>query len=431
MYKLYLKQALAMLKENKLLSLISILGTALAICMIMVMVITYQIRVDNYSPEDNRDRTLYVRWGGRITTAGEQHGNGYLSLQTIKECIQGMETPEAVAIVSPWRSQLASIPGGREKKECLMLFTDDVFWKIFNFQFVSGAPYTAGDVQSGLKKVVITESLARRLYGTSDAAGKTLMISYKPYTVSGVVRDVSTIARASYAEVWVSYSAEPFPGDSWAENITGWYQAIILSPSSSAASFHAIRQEMDRQLTRYNASLSNYRLNLYDQPDTHLDWEIKGLGAVGPDKTNTMLQYLLVIVILLLVPAINLSGMTLSQMRNRLSEIGIRKAFGATRNTLLVQILSESMLLTLLGGVAGLFLSYIAVWLMRTWLLGNSFASISSVFGGTPSLAVSELLSPVIFLYAFGFCLLLNLLSAGIPAYRMARKNVIEALNEY
>ena len=58
MYKIYLKQALAMLKENKLLALISILGTALAICLIMVMVITYQVRVENYSPEDNRDRTM-------------------------------------------------------------------------------------------------------------------------------------------------------------------------------------------------------------------------------------------------------------------------------------------------------------------------------------------------------------------------------------
>ena len=100
MYKLYFKQALAMLKENKLLSLISILGTALAICMIMVMVITYEVRVNNYSPEDNRDRTMYVRWGGR-DFKGANHGNGYLSLKTIRECIQTMETPEAVAIVSP------------------------------------------------------------------------------------------------------------------------------------------------------------------------------------------------------------------------------------------------------------------------------------------------------------------------------------------
>ena len=159
--------------------------------------------------------------------------------------------------------------------------------------------------------------------------------------------------------------------------------------------------------------------------------EIKGVGAVGPDKKNTILQYLLVIVILLLVPAINLSGMTLSRMRGRLSEIGVRKAFGATRSNLLVQILSENLFLTLLGGIVGLLFSYIAVYLMRTWLLSNSFGAISSVFGGTPLLSVSELLNPVIFLYAFVFCLILNLLSAGIPAYRMSRKHPVEVLNEY
>lgn len=431
MYRLYLKQALAMLKENKLLSLISILGTALAICMIMVMVITYQVKVKNYSPEDNRDRTMTIRWGGR-TFKGEDYGNGYLSLRTIKECILPLKAPEAVAFVSPCRNFVASLPGGKEKKDCLMLFTDDTFWKIFNFDFVSGSPYSKEEVAAGIKKVVITESIAKRMYGTTDATGKTIMISFKPYTVGGVVKDVSTLAKTAFAEVWIPYSsvaADLLKDDAWAENITGWFHAIILARSSS--DFDAIRKELDNRLAQYNSSLKDYRLTLYNQPDTQLEMEIKGVGAVGPDKKNTILQYLLVIVILLLVPAINLSGMTLSRMRGRLSEIGVRKAFGATRSNLLVQILSENLFLTLLGGIVGLLFSYIAVYLMRTWLLSNSFGAISSVFGGTPLLSVSELLNPVIFLYAFVFCLILNLLSAGIPAYRMSRKHPVEVLNEY
>ena len=409
MYKIYLKQALAMLKENKLLALISILGTALAICLIMVMVITYQVRVENYSPEDNRDRTMYVRWGGR-TYKGEQYGNGYLSLRTVKACFLPLKTPEAVSFISPCRSLLASLPGGKEKKDCLMMFTDDVFWKVFNFEFISGSPYTKEEVSSGIKKVVISESTARRLYGPADAAGKTIMIAYKPYTVGGVVKDISTIAKAAYAEAWIPYtaSAADLSDDSWAENITGWFQVIILA--RSASDFDTIRKEISNLQAQYNSSLKDYKLVLYDQPDTQLELEIK--------------------VILLLVPAINLSGMTLSRMRSRLPEIGIRKAFGATKGRLLVQILSENMFLTLLGGVVGLLFSYIAIFLLRTWLLSNSFGSISSVFGGTPMLSVSELLNPVIFLYAFLFCLILNLLSAGIPAYRMSRKEVVEALNE-
>lgn len=431
MYKVYLKQALAMLKENKLLSLISILGTALAICMIMVMVITYQLKVKNYSPEDNRDRTLYLRWGGR-TYNGNNYGNGYLSLRTIKECLLPLKTPEAVSFFSPCRNLLASLPGGKERKDCLVLFTDDQFWKVFNFDFVSGNPYNHAEVESGIRKAVITETMARRLYGTADAAGKTVMLGYKPYTVAGVVKDVSTIARTAYAEIWVPYSSvgdRMLADDTWAESITGWYHVAILA--HSPADFDAIRSETDNLLARFNSSLNEYKLSLYNQPDTQLEMVIKGVGAVGPDKTKTILQYLLVIAILLSVPAINLSGMTLSRMRSRLSEIGIRKTFGATNGKVLVQILSENMFLTLLGGVVGLVFSYIAIYLMRTWLLSESFGSVSSTFGGTPMLSVSELMSPVIFLYAFLFCLLLNLLSAGVPAYRMSRKNVIEALNEY
>lgn len=431
MLKQYFKQAFSMLRDNKLLSLISILGTAMAICMIMVIVITYQLRVKNYSPEDNRDRTLYVRWGGRSFST-ENHGNGYLSLRTIKECLLPMKTPEAVSFFSPIRNQLASLPGGKEKKDCLMLFTDDVFWEVFNFDFISGSPYTKAEVASGIKKAVITATMARHLYGTTDAAGQTIMISYKPYTVCGVVKDVSTIARTAYAEVWLPYSSVPtdmLADDAWAESITGWFHAVILA--RSPADFDAIGQEMNNLLARYNSSLKEYKLSLYDQPDTQLELQIKGLGAVGPDKEKTILQYLLVIAILLLVPAINLSGTTLSQMRNRLSEIGVRKAFGATKGRLLVQILSENMFLTLLGGALGLVFSYIAIYLMRTWLLSNSFGSVASVFGGTPQLSVGELFNPVIFLYAFLFCLLLNLLSAGIPAYRMSQKDVVEALNEY
>lgn len=427
MYKQYIKQALAMLRENKLLSLISILGTALAICMIMVMVITYQLRVKNYSPEDNRDRTMYVRWGGR-TLNGNGYGNGYLSLHTIKECFLPLKTPEAVSFFSPCRNLLASLPGGKEKKDCLMLFTDDMFWKVFNFDFINGKPYTHEKVASGIRKAVITETMARRLYGTTEAAGKTVMISYKPYTVSGVVKDVSTIAQTAYAEVWVPYSSigNMLADDAWAENITGWYHVVILA--RSAADFDAIRGEVDNRLAHFNSSLKEYKLSLYDQPDTQLELMIKGAGALGPDKAKTIVQYLLVILILLLVPAINLSGMTLSQMRNRLSEIGIRKAFGATKSKLLVQILAENMFLTLLGGVVGLVFSYVAIYMMRTWLLSSSFGSVFSVFGGTPQLSVAELMNPAIFLYAFLFCLILNLLSAGIPAWRMSRKNVIEAL---
>lgn len=87
---LYWKQAACTLKENKLLSFISIAGTGLAIGMIMVIVLTYQMRVKNYAPENNRDRTLYVCWGGRLCN-GQEYGSAFLSLRTLKECSDRMD----------------------------------------------------------------------------------------------------------------------------------------------------------------------------------------------------------------------------------------------------------------------------------------------------------------------------------------------------
>ena len=78
-----------------------------------------------------------------------------------------------------------------------------------------------------------------------------------------------------------------------------------------------------------------------------------------------MLRYGIVIAILLLVPAVNLSGMTLSRMRRRMAEIGVRKAFGATGGELIRQVFFENFVLTLLAGVVGLALSYAATFLLE------------------------------------------------------------------
>ena len=65
MIKQYIKQALSMLRENPLISVISILGTALSIAMIMIVILVFQVQLTNFVPEVNRDRMLYVEQGGK------------------------------------------------------------------------------------------------------------------------------------------------------------------------------------------------------------------------------------------------------------------------------------------------------------------------------------------------------------------------------
>ena len=150
-------------------------------------------------------------------------------------------------------------------------------------------------------------------------------------------------------------------------------------------------------------------------------------NGIPPAVKQAVRQYVITLIILLIVPAVNLSGLTLSRMRKRLSEIGVRKAFGAPRRELMMQVLSENMLYSLLGGVLGLVLSYAATF------LGSMLFSIDFMDNGVTDLramCMDLLFDPAVFLLAFFACFTLNLLSAAIPAWRVTRTNIVDAINE-
>lgn len=73
-------------------------------------------------------------------------------------------------------------------------YTDERFWKIFDYTFLNGAPFTYEDNESGIRKAVISEKLARRLFGKTEVKGQRLFINRTEYTVCGVVKDVPRTA---------------------------------------------------------------------------------------------------------------------------------------------------------------------------------------------------------------------------------------------
>lgn len=424
MYKQYIKQALRQLKENKLLSFISIIGTAMAIAMIMVMVITQRIEQEDYAPEVNRHRTLYVKWMSTYWDNDPSNSsNGPMSIRTAKECFKALTTPEAVCIYSPpYNGFLASATEG-ELMKVDVLQTDEAFWQIFEFPFLDGKPYDLADCESGIKKAVIAESVARKLYGTEDAVGRVISLNHSDYTVTAVVKDVSQLATTAYAQVWIPYTTTNITDVVWSTTM-GMMRVLILARSTD--DFPAIREETERLRLKYNDGLTGQAMQYRDQPDTQFVYVNRKWANVGPDTNKIIIEYIIVIALLLLVPAINLSGMTLSRMRKRFPELGVRRSFGASRGELLKQILLESMILTLIGGFVGLLLSYLSVFALNDLLFANSS---NSYLEGTNTVSTAMLIDPMIFVGALAFCLILNILSSGVPAWRASRLNIVTALN--
>ncbi len=422
----YFKQAIRTIKDNPYSAFISIIGVALSIGLIISLLVAIRAKVMDLDPENNRSRSLYVKWVGVKEKETKDHVvNGFMSLKTIRECFQSLKTPEAVTVSSFIHSHLATLPGGGNQKRCYVLYTDDIFWKVFDFKFTDGKGYNKQEFESGIKKIVISKQLARTIFGTAEnIIGKQMQLNYITYTVSGIVEDLSPITVATYAHAWIPYTSVQQSQSSDSEGITGMYKCQIIANSPN--DFEAIRKEVKQQVDHYNTTLVNYKVEFYGQPDIRYV-EDHRFGAGYPDMKRSYLSDIGMILILLLVPAINLSGLTLSRMRKRITELGVRKAYGATKTTLMGQVISEQLVYSLIGSTLGLLLSFITVHFISDYGFNqNNYFGLDIKGDFNPAVFIT----PTTFLLAFIFCLIINLLCAGIPAWKVSSVPIVDSLKE-
>lgn len=425
MIKQYFTQAWAQLRQQPLISAVSIAGTALAIFLIMLVVMQQQVKVEPFAPESNRDRFLHVNCMSIANKNwGDGTSNGPMSARTINECFKWLKTPEAVTAytIAPVSTPV-SLPGKASIGVDLRQ-TDDIFWQVFDFAFTDGKPYDKATFDAGQPVAVITESVARNLFGTTAAVGKDFLLSHAPYRVAGVVKDVSTLANRSYGQIWVPYTSTGMDKDTWNEEYMGMMSCTILAHSSE--DFPAIRQEAERRKLEYNTLIGKdgweliYRNRPYDQEKDAIAFS----ANQEPDVDAARRQRMMIFVILLIVPAINLSSMTQSRLRQRIAEIGVRRAFGSTRMEMMGQIIAENLVVTLLAGIIGLLMSVAFAYLGNSLLFAQEFSQTLN----PPQVDASILLHASTFGWALLFCFVLNLLSSGLPAWKASRVGIVHAL---
>ena len=190
--------------------------------------------------------------------------------------------------------------------------------------------------------------------------------------------------------------------------------------------FDAIREESLRRLEAYNQVIGEngwhiiHRNRPYDQEKASINGSANMEFDVAPERRSRLITYL----ILLIVPAINLSSMTQSRLRQRVSEIGVRRAFGSTRLEIMGQILMENMVVTLMAGLLGFLMSIAFAYIGSDILFSVGFSSTYVA----PQTDLSMLLHASTFGLALLFCFILNLLSTGIPAWMASRIHIVTAM---
>ena len=361
MIKQYFKQAWTMMRQNKLFTSIYVAGTGLSIAFTMVLFIIYYVKFAPVYPEYNRDRTLVISCMA-VAKKGEKIWNNYNAGVNIRaaELVKGLPHLDKVGLgllKDYWGGNTILLPESKELLSVNAGRVDTGFWQVFTFRFLSGKPFDEAAVEAGRPVAVITEKVAKRIFASTDVAGKHFKYNGNDIQVAGVVADVTGATPATAADLYFPLHYEgmyrPSPND---RGLMGSLQLYMTA--TSADDVETLRAEVVDVLNRYNQENQEWEHFYLEQPDVWWKSQFRVLGANVPDVAGSVRSTLYMLLALLFIPAMNLCGMISSRMDERMSELGVRKAYGATNVSLISQVLTENLLLTLVGGLVGLALAY-------------------------------------------------------------------------
>lgn len=402
------KLALKILGRRKFFTFISLFGISLTLVVLMVATAVLDNVFAPRAPEQNFDRTLGVY---RVTLRGksgtESMNPGYKYLNTYVRTLPGIEK---FGITSE-PSSTATYVGG-ERVDVTLRHTDGAFWQILNFRFLQGRPFTKAEDDSGARVAVVTDELARKLFGSANALGKTINIQGDTFRVIGVVPAVPVTRMVAWGEMWVPIGS--YPSSDYRTQFMGNFVGLVMA--KSAADLPRLRKEYDAVVARI-PSPQPADFNLVESNlDTTFEWIVRPFFRQnGGGRSMAIARGVLGLLMLLFMalPALNLVTINLSRILERSSEIGVRKAFGAPRRALVSQFVMENVVLTLIGGAIAFALSAAAIAaLNRATLFPNlQFDLNLRIFGYGMLLAV-----------VFG------LFSGVYPAWRMSRLHPVNAL---
>lgn len=418
MIEQYYKQVKELWKSNPLFSTISVLATALTITFVMVLYMVYAFRTTDMEPEINRSRTLYSDLGYSYMTKDRSQANRGMSYTAAKIIFGNLEHAETVSFfVSKGEGAgfVGTSPANFEKK--IVSPVDDNYFRVFGFDFIAGGPFTPEQADAARREAIITDKVAMQFFNTTDVIGKNIMIRFADYRITGVVRSVSSLFNKAYSDVWTVADKDAM---NWApdrsEGLIG--NCLVAVVAKKDSSLKALQKEIDENISALNNNLREFTFEqtMHTQVQSNF---FKG------NRINPIQIFIILILVLLIVPAINMSGLLSTQIKKRSAEIGIRKAYGASNVQIGGQLLFENLMLTLVGGVIGLLLSISAVLLFKNALLGDSMTiNVAENF----HLPLSAFFRPLLFVSAFVFCLIINLLSAIIPVWNASRTTIIETI---
>lgn len=432
MIKDYIKQAWELMKQNPLFSSLYIIGTAMAICFTTVMAVAYYVKLAPLYPEYNRNLTYYNDHVRVETPDSKNIVNSGFSYTSLRDWLYPLKNVEAVSGTIQEADEHWIHPSEGNDFSISAIYTDPGFFKIYEFEFIEGTPFSQADFDSGVRTVVISDKLAQKAFHqTTGVVGKMLNYDMNDYRVCGVVKAGSKLGSMSYSDVYLPYKTHPSYQQTFYYDEVGAF--FVRFKVKNKAQAEALQEELDAVIANVNQQNNGEKTVSTRPMRPHFSMVFDDLYWGNGYKVNfwILLKYFLpILMVLLLIPALNLSGMISSRMEDRLAEMGVRKSFGASRSVLLSQVMWENLILTLAGGLVGLIIAWSMLLLGKSWIFTLFEDNPDALYDNSVTVTGEMLFSPTVFISALLVCVIINLLSALIPAWNSLRKPIVSSLNE-
>lgn len=398
------KMALVSLKVNKMRSILTSLGIIIGVSAVIIMLAVGQgasvkIQKDMTSMGSN----LLMVSSASVTSGGVRMGRGTKPTLTMKDALAIKKNCPSVGLVAPYSNEAKQVTYGNQNWSTSITGTTLEYIKIRDWEINLGRNITEEDVSNMSKVAIIGNTVANELFGDLDPINKTIRIGGVPFKVVGLLKSKGQSSMGHDQDDFVLIPITTGQKKVFGTNFPGTISMINIK-AKDAESVNSAETEVS-ELLRIRHKIGK------KQED---DFQVRNLTQMMETMKSAVRTMSLLLgsiaSVSLLVGGIGIMNIMLVSVTERTKEIGIRMAIGAKSQDIRVQFLIESLLLSIIGGIIGLF-------------IGVFGAKLIEFFG---SMTV----------YISGFSIILSLGFSGIigvafgyyPAYKASLLNPIDAL---
>ena len=388
------KMALRSISSNKLRAALTMLGIIIGVMALVVLV-----SLVNGATSSVTDAVSGL--GTSMLTVSISDDKGLpLDLDTVN----GYMEEEGIGLVAPYISSSVTASGDEESGDVTVYGTTPAFYEIQGMQLAMGRWLKTSDVENHTYVCVINETAATELIGYVDCVDQAIRLNGVEYTIVGVLSDnedsLTSMMTSGSLAVYLPHTSLLRLSDSLTSEVTSFY---VSAPENGT-------------METAEAAMTALLMERFEDDDEAFSISSQSVLEDTMSSITSILTILLggIAAISLVVGGIGIMNIMLVTVTERTREIGIRKAIGASRGTILSQFLMEAVVLCMLGCALGIFLS---------WAILQTVTTVVSSLNMTFSLDGGVVLIAVV------FCFIIGVVFGLYPANKAAKMKPIDALH--